>query len=219
MSYRIFKGPKIFLCCLFSVYFIFGALLQAHTAPTPKAEIQSTVDAILNVLKDNDLRMPANKEKRRSLIRSLISDRFDFVEMARRSLARHWKERTPEEKNEFITVFSDLLVTSYIGKIEKYTDERITYDKETIRSGNKYGVVGTTVITKDLTIPIDYKVIRKDNKWWVYDVVIEGVSFISTYRSQYNKIIKRESYAQLIVKMKNKLKESREDLGNTISSQ
>ncbi len=179
----------------------------AAAVNVPKAAVKSTIDSILDTLRDKNLSLPANKEERRNKIRVLLGSRFDFEEMAKRSLARHWKKRTLEEKKEFISIFSELLEASYIGKIEAYTDEKITYDKEVIKGNGKYGIVSTTIVTKKVDIPIDYKVILKNSKWWVYDIVIEGVSFISTYRSQYNKIIVKESYAKLIQKMKNKLDE------------
>jgi phospholipid transport system substrate-binding protein len=167
--------------------------------------VKSTVDTVLETLKDSELSRPDQKIERRKKISSAIRDMFDFDEMARRSLARHWKKRTAGEKKEFSSIFSDLLEASYIEKIEAYTDDKVTFDKEVIKGKGKYGVVGTTIITKDVDIPIDYKVKLKEGRWRVYDVVIEGVSFISTYRSQYNQIIVKESYASLIKKMKTKL--------------
>jgi phospholipid transport system substrate-binding protein len=193
----------VFILCMFS------ASLPANT---PSTEIKATIDSIMNILNDDNLKLSSNKAKRRSLIRSLITDRFDFVEMAKRSLARHWRERSPEEKQEFVSLFSELLEASYIGKIESYTSEKITYDKEILKGGNKYGVVSTSIITKDVTIPIDYKVIQRNNAWRVYDVVIEGVSFISTYRSQYNTIIKQKSFSHLIQTMQSKLIEVNAEL-------
>ncbi|HDK41322.1 MAG TPA: ABC transporter substrate-binding protein, partial [Nitrospirae bacterium] len=86
---------------------------------------------------------------------------------------------------------------------------KITYDKEVVRKGGKYAVVSTMIVTENVDIPIDYKVMLKTDKWWVYDIVIEGVSFVSTYRNQYNKIIMKQSYAKLIQKMKSKLEEVR----------
>ena len=133
--------------------------------------------------------------------------------MSKRILATHWKDRSKEEKDEFISVFSDLLMGSYIGKIESYTNEKVTYDKEILKGGGKYGMVNTQIITTNVNIPIDYKLIQKSNKWVVYDVVIEGVSFVSTYRSQYNKIITGESYASLIKQMKQKLDEENKKVG------
>lgn len=189
------------MCCL-------SLCAVRAAADTSTEAIKSTVDSVLEVLKDEKLSLPEKKRERRSKISTVIRDRFDFEEMAKRSLARHWNKRTPEEKKEFTKIFSDLLESSYISKIEDYTDEEVTYDREMTKGKGKYGLVSTTIKTKEVDIPIDYKVILKHGKWWVYDVVIEGVSFISTYRSQYNKIIVRESYAKLIQRMKSKLKES-----------
>jgi phospholipid transport system substrate-binding protein len=193
---------------ILSCYPVAGASLT-----TPTVAIKTTIDTILDTLKDKNLSLSSNKEKRRNKIRALIRDRFDFEEMAKRSLATHWNQRTPKEKEEFVSIFSELLEASYIGKIESYTNEKITYDKETTKEDNKYAAVNTSIVTPNVTIPIEYKVILKNNKWWIYDVVIEGVSFISTYRGQYNKIITGESYAKLVKKMKDKLNEEEKKLG------
>lgn len=184
----------------------------ASVPDTPKATIETTINAVLNTLKDNTLSSPQNKEKRRSKLRELIRSRFDFEEMAKRILARHWRERTVDEKKEFVSIFSELLESSYITKIEAYTNEKVTYDKETLNDDGKTGIVKTTIITSNANIPIDYKVIKKNNEWYVYDVIIEGVSFISTYRSQYEKIITSQSYAQLVQIMKDKLAEQTKKL-------
>jgi phospholipid transport system substrate-binding protein len=199
---------------LITISFILSCYPAAGASlTTPTISIKTTIDAILDTLKDKNLSLPSNKEKRRNKIRTLIRDRFDFEEMAKRSLATHWNQRTPKEKEEFVSIFSELLEASYMSKIESYTNEKITYDKETTIEDNRYAAVDTSIITPNVTIPIEYKVILKNNKWWVYDVVIEGVSFISTYRSQYNRIITGESYAKLIGKMRDKLNEEEKRLG------
>ncbi|MEF9476356.1 MAG: ABC transporter substrate-binding protein, partial [Candidatus Mariimomonas ferrooxydans] len=166
----------------FCSFVLFGT---GEAVSVPTAEIKLTIDSIVDVLKDKNLSLPSNKEERRGKIRTLINGRFDFKEMSKRILARHWKKRTPAEKKKFGSIFSGLLEASYIRKVEAYTDEKVIYGKEVIRGGGKYGAVSTTIATKKVDIPIDYKVILKDSKWWIYDIVIEGVSFISTYRSQY----------------------------------
>lgn len=186
-----------------------AGVTESGAASTPTESIKSTVDAVIDTLKDQNFANPGKKQARREKMRAQINERFDFEEMAQRSLARHWQPRTPAEKREFVEVFSDLIEASYISKIELYTDEKITYDRETIKGDGKYSVVSTKVITKNVNIPIEYKLILKDHKWWVYDVTIEGVSFISTYREQYNKIIVRESFEGLMKKMKNKVEEIR----------
>ena len=187
-------------------------MASAASADTATNAIKETVDGVLETLKDKNLSLPANKEKRRAKIRGLIRARFDFEEMARRTLATHWGKRTVQEKEDFISVFSDLLEYSYIGKIEGYTNEKVTYEKEQVKGKGKYALVKTSIVTSSVSIPIDYKLIMKKNTWLVYDVVIEGVSFISTYRSQYNKIITSESFASLIKKMKEKLNEEKKRL-------
>jgi phospholipid transport system substrate-binding protein len=203
---------SIVIVVLFSMIISVPSIAQAFDRPIDA--IRTTVDAVLNTMKDKTLSDPAKKEERRSKISALLRERFNFQEMAKRSLAKHWKERTPEEKKLFVDIFSDLLEASYIGKIEAYTDEKVRYDKEVIKKKDKYAVVSTSIVTKEVDIPIDYKVINKGKGWFVYDVVIEGVSFISTYRSQYNKVIIKESFASLIDKMKKKLEEVNSKEGN-----
>ncbi len=189
--------------------FTFSLFSVAIAAKTPTESMKSTVDGILHVMKDETLAVPAKKQERRDKMSALIRERFNFLEMSKRSLAKHWKKLTKEEKKEFVIIFSDLLEASYVGKIENYTDEKVTYDKEKIKGKGKYSVVNTTIVTKSVDIPIDYKLIFRKDKWWVYDIVIEGVSFISTYRSQYNKIIMKKSFPKLLENMRDKLKEVR----------
>lgn len=123
--------------------------------------------------------------------------------MAKRSLALFWKQRTPEEKKGFVSLYSDLLERSYIKKIENYSDEKIIYTDEKIDDG--YAIVKTKIITKrNVEIPIEYKLLKKNNKWDVYDVVIEGVSLVNNYRNQFSKIIRTSSYEELVKRMQNK---------------
>jgi phospholipid transport system substrate-binding protein len=200
------RMKRIISVLMFSAIFALN-IAASDAGQSPIVAMQSTIDSVLEIMRDKSLSVPDKKEERRARISAQLRERFHFKEMSKRSLAKHWKKRTPEEKAEFVKIFSDLLEASYISKIEAYTDEKITYDKETIKSKGKYSVVKTTIVTKTVEIPIDYKLISKKGKWWVYDVIIEGVSFVSTYRSQYNRIIKKESFAALIDSMKNKLKE------------
>jgi phospholipid transport system substrate-binding protein len=196
-----------FILLYFISLCILGVSTQANAAATPTVAISGTINSILDTLRDKELSQPSKETERREKIGILIRDRFDFKEMSKRSLARHWKKISSDDQKQFVSIFSDLLEASYTGKIEKYTDEKVTYDKEKLKGKGKYAVVSTSIVTKSVNIPIDYKLKLKNDKWWVYDVVIEGVSFVSTYRSQYNKIIIKESFAKLIEKMKTKLDE------------
>ncbi len=136
----------------------------------------------------------------------MISQRFDFEEMARRSLAVAWQQRTPQERKEFVGLYTDLLERSYMKRIEGYSNEKIVYLDEKI--DGTYAVVRTKIVTgRSVEIPIDYRLLDRNGKWLVYDVVIEGVSLVNNYRTQFSKIIRTSSYQELVKKMKNKQSE------------
>jgi len=166
-------------------------------------KVRSTVDGIINILREETLRSPGKKEERRALIRNLILKSFSFEEMSKRSLARHWRERSDEEKKEFIALFSDLIENSYIEKVERYTDEEIIYAGEKRKDGR--ALVKTIIISKGNEIPINYKLIKTTDDWMVYDIVIEGVSLVSNYRSQFISTIRATSYEELVVKLREKV--------------
>lgn len=181
--------------------------LQA-LAGEPTRQIKETIDSVLNILMDEELRAPQNLKKRRHLLRQIIHSRFDFQEMSKRSLGIHWTRRSPEEREEFIPLFSELLERSYINRIESYIDEKILYTGELIDDG--YATVKTRVILRDnIETPIDYRLMRKSSEWLVYDVIIEGVSLVNNYRIQFNRIINSDSYEGLIRRMRNRLEEER----------
>jgi|YNPBryunderm2012_1023409.scaffolds.fasta_scaffold03853_2 phospholipid transport system substrate-binding protein len=174
----------------------------AFSALSPKEQIKKTVDNVISILKDPKYKGEKNSHQRRTALRNEIGKVLDFEEMAKRSLGVYWKERTPQEKKEFVDLYKDLLIRSYSGKIESYTDEEIIYTDERIENG-KYAEVKTKIITKDKKeIPIDYKLYFNGKEWKVYDLVIEGVSLVSNYRSQFNKIIRNHSYQDLVKRMK-----------------
>ena len=198
----------------FFLLHIIASLMLCQTAVAESGSnaiesVRTTVEVVLDVMKDESLSDPEKSRERRDKIKALIRARFDFREMSKRALARHWKKRAPEEQDEFVDLFSDLLQHTYISKVEAYTNEKVMYDKEIIRKRGRYSIVKTSILSKDIIIPIDYRLIRKDDKWLVYDVLVEGVSIISNYRSQYNNILSRQSYAELIQKMKDKLEKAK----------
>jgi phospholipid transport system substrate-binding protein len=195
-----------------------AALLLA-VAPGPAAagevteQLRSSIDRVLESLRDPRLKAPGRTGERRARIRQVIRDRFDFAEIARRALATHWAARTPEEQRAFVALFSDLLERSYIDKIEAYSEERILYVGE--RAEGDFAEVRTRLEgQKNLDFPVDYRLFRRDGKWWVYDVIIEGVSLVGNYRTQFNKIIRTSSYPELLRRMQAKLEgETADDLG------
>ena len=142
---------------------------------------------------------------RREKLREAIGKRFNYKQMVMRSLARDWNNRTPKEQKEFQELFKRLLENSYASKIESYSDEQIDYIGEIVKG--KYALVKTEIVRRDSTIEVNYKLILDNGEWKVYDFVIEGVSMIRNYRSQFTKIIRKESFDALVQRLSAKIEE------------
>ena len=172
-------------------------------AGAPTDQLRGRIERVLKIL-DPEARLDGKSEERRAAIRTVAQETFDFREISQRALARHWQARTPAEKDEFTALFADLLERSYIGQIEQYSGgEKIAYVSESVEGG--LALVRTKLITKAGTeIPVDYKLHQVGANWLVYDVSIEGVSLVSNYRAQFDRIIRGSSYKQLAEKLKAK---------------
>ena len=181
---------------------------MAATPTNPKDVVQTAVTRVIAVLQqaeidrsESDQGGRLSGERHRTEIRRIASELFDFDDMARRTLSRHWLARSADEQAEFVGLFTALLERSYIGRIESYSGEKIVYLGETVDDG--YAVVKSRVMTRRRTeTPVDYRLQLRDGRWRVYDVLIDGVSFVSTYRSEFNRIIQLSSYASLVDKMR-----------------
>jgi len=181
-------------------------LAGVAVAGPPTDQLRTQIDRVIKTLEDPALQKEGKALERRKAVRRIAEDIFDFGETAKRSLARHWQTRTPAEREEFVQLFADLLERSYISKVELFNGERITFTGETI--DGDLALVRTRIITKQGTeIPVDYRLHKKGDRWLVYDVIIEGVSLIANYRTQFNKIIQTSSYQELVKKMKTKQEE------------
>ena len=167
-------------------------------------QVKGTVDQVLKVLADPTLKSEQKTKERRAKLRKTVLERFDFSEMSKRSMGRYWQERTPEERNNFVRLFTDLLERAYVDRVEGYTGEQILYLEETA-DGN-YSEVRTKIVTKrNQEIPIQYRLQNSNSKWEVYDIVVEGVSLVNNYRTQFSKIIRTSSYQDLVKKMQAKV--------------
>jgi phospholipid transport system substrate-binding protein len=170
-------------------------------AGAPTDQLRSQVDRVLKLLEDPALQAPDKARERRAAVRKVADEIFDFGETARRALGRHWAARTPEERDEFVRLFGDLLERSYISKIELYGGEKIQYIGD--RIDGETALVQSKLLTKNGSeVPIEYRMLKKAERWLVYDVVIEGVSLVANYRTQFNKIIQTSSFQELVKKMK-----------------
>jgi len=176
------------------------ALVTAGTAVAgePTDQVRRSVDEVLKIVQSQP-----DGPARRTAVRQAANRLFDFEETAKRALGPHWQQRTPAEHEEFVRLFSDLLEAAYVGKIDLYQGEKITYVGETV-DGDQ-ATVKTRIVTKQGNeVPVDYRLSREKDRWRVYDVIIEGVSLVADYRTQFNKIIQTSSYDDLVKRMRAK---------------
>jgi phospholipid transport system substrate-binding protein len=173
-------------------------------AGQPAEQLFASIDRVLKLLDDPALKEHARAEERRQAIRRVAGEIFDFEEIARRSLARHWEARTPSERDEFVQLLRNLLERSFIGKLDSYNGEKVAVLSEAI-DGDE-ATVKTQVVTQQGAdvIPVDYRMVRRGDHWRACDIVIGGVSLVKNYRAQFDKIIQRTSYAQLVKQVREK---------------
>jgi phospholipid transport system substrate-binding protein len=184
-------------------------LLVVVAAPTVHAgpavdTLKAGVDRALKVLEDPSLKGESHAADRRKQLRDIADGLFDFEEMSKRTLATHWQKRTPDERQQFSTLFADLLENTYFNQIDTYSGGgSVKYGAETI-NGDQATVRTVIVTSKGTEIPADYRMHQKNGKWLVYDVSIEGVSLVNNYRAQFNQIIQRGGYAELVQRLQKK---------------
>ena len=182
---------------LMATLFACALLAPLAQAGEPSEVVRKGIHGLLEILGQPDLKAPEKKAERRNRMRKIIHRHFDFEEMSRRSLARAWRKRTPEEKTEFIELFSYFMERNYAGTLESYTNEKVVLGKESI--DEEFAKVNTVIITMDKKeVDIVYRLHKVGGEWRVYDVVVEGVSLVKNYRDQFRSIIRRTSYANLV---------------------
>jgi phospholipid transport system substrate-binding protein len=166
-------------------------------------QLRQTIDQVVAILKDPQLKGDGKKNERRVKLRQVISQRFDFTEMAKRSLGSHWRRLSPEQQKEFVKLFTRLLEDAYLDKIESYNGEKVQYLNE--RQEDNYAEVATKIIdNRGQAFSIDYRLYNVNGDWKVYDVVIEDISLVNNYRSQFNRVLSRSSYEELLERMREK---------------
>ena len=176
-------------------------LVAPAIAGEPTDQLKSSIDQVIKVLEDPALKSEGSTQRRRAAIREVAGETFDFGEAAKRSLGKHWQGLSEQEREEFTGLFADLLERGYITRIEEYSGEKIVYAGDNVDAGA--ATVKTRFTMKNGTeIPVDYRMLRKGERWRVYDVSVEGLSLVSNYRGQFNRIIESSSYQDLVKKMK-----------------
>ncbi len=172
-------------------------------AGVPTEKVKETTDKIIAIVSDPALKDPAKEKERREQIRRSVDEMCDWQEMSRRSLGRYWAQRSEQEKKEFIQLFGQLLERTYIDKVEGYSGEKVIYTGE--RVDGDYAEVEVKIVTKKNTeIPVVYKLRSRGQRWWAYDMVIEGVSLVNNYRTQFSDIMAKSSFEGLMKKLREK---------------
>jgi phospholipid transport system substrate-binding protein len=186
------------------LYLFFSILLPAPArAGGPTDQVRGTVDKVLTIVRSSHPTSKAQMEAQRAQLVEVIYPRFDFAEMAKRSLGRHWAGRTPDEQREFVTIFAAMLGRSYADNIESYTSQNVLYTRES--EDQNYAQVDTKIVTENRPpLSINYKLQSVDKVWKVYDLVIEDISVVNNYRSQFDRVIARSSFEELVRVMKEK---------------
>ena len=191
------------LLCAFKLVLAILLLSTSAHAGLATDQIKATVDKALVVLRDPKLKPAAKTKERRDQLKQILFARFDFTEMAKRSLGANWRRRTPQEQEEFVRLFTAVLERAYADIIESYSEEQIVYMNERIDA--EYADVNSKILTgKGQEYTINYKAHMVGNEWKVYDVVAENVSLVNNYRSQFTRVISKDSYEELVRRLKDK---------------
>jgi phospholipid transport system substrate-binding protein len=174
-------------------------VINPANAGAPTEQIQTGIEKVMTILKDPKLQAESKKKE----LREVIYPKFDFTEMAKRSLGSHWQRRTAEEQKEFVRLFTDLIEGAYMTNLDGYQGEKVVIGGEKL--DKDFAEVSTKILSKKgEEIAVNYKLRQAGSEWKIYDVVIENISLVNNYRSQFNRVIARSSFDELIVKMKDR---------------
>jgi phospholipid transport system substrate-binding protein len=179
-----------------------SAPLTHAATESPTEVVRMTINEVIRVLEDPALKAPSKLLPRRRLLEEIIAGRFDYEEMSRRSLAAHWAPLSETQRAEFVELFKSFLSDRYAEKVEGYSGEQVLYLSERIEGD--YAEVRTRLRSSKVEIPIDYRLYLKDGRWYAYDMIVDGISLVRNYRSQFQKIIRSESYDGLVRRLRDR---------------
>jgi len=187
---------------VFSTLVVLAVLfpVQGAWAGAPTDQLREGVDRVFKILRDPDMAGETNAVQRRKAILAAAGTIFDFGEMAKRSLGQHWTARTPAERTQFVGLFTELMQHSYIAKVDQHGGAKMVYRGETV-DGDHAAVRTTIPLSSGSEMPLEYRMHSRDARWQVYDLSIDGISLVSNYRAQFNKVIRLESYETLVAKL------------------
>jgi phospholipid transport system substrate-binding protein len=208
LSRLLVDAARAVLCPILKVvqFVVVGLLIFAGipslAAESPTEVVRTTINDVIRILEDKELKAPANLLPRRRLLEEVIAQRFDYGEMSKRALAANWTPLTNEQRDEFVDLFKAFLSDRYAAKIEGYSGEQVSYLSE--RMEGQFAEVRTKLVSRKVDIPMDYRLINKAGRWYAYDIIVDGVSLVKNYRSQFTTIIRSSSYEELVHRLRNR---------------
>jgi phospholipid transport system substrate-binding protein len=187
-------------------------LMDRAAAGEPTDLIKRTTDEVLKILEDPQFQGPEKQAQKQQRLHQIAEDVFNWEEMAKRALATHWQGLSPQQRQEFVGLFRDLVERTYMTRLEQAVTERrdIQYLGEQVE-GSRAVVKTKAITTRNLEVPLDYRLTKSGDRWKVYDVLVEGVSLVNNYRSQFNRVVTTSSYDALVERLKNRQIESAAD--------
>ncbi len=181
---------------------VLSVVALAADADSATQAVKVTIDQVMQLLANDDLKSPERAEEKRTLLKQVIGERFDYEEMGKRTLGFHWRKLNDTQQKEFVLLFQDFLSNTYASNVDGYSGEQVEYLKE--RRKGDFAEVQTKVISPKIVIPLNYRLLKKSGNWMVYDVVIDGVSLVKNFRGQFARIIKGDSFQGLLDKLREK---------------
>jgi phospholipid transport system substrate-binding protein len=197
------KWPTLFMLLILAILIVIIIPIRTLAA-VPLDTVKTNVNGLLDVLRDPKLKGEAGKKLKEQKIEAAADKLFDYVELSKRTLGLNWNKFSPEQRKEFVELYRTILKNAYVDKITSYTNERVDFTKEVALSETT-AEVQSVIVSKGGETPIYYRVMKKETDWKVYDVVIEGVSLISNYRTQFREILGNNQPENLLETLRKKV--------------
>ena len=204
---QVFSPLRVKVCRVLALFLMVLVVSVFHSVSVVAAEsgsgteaVKKTLDQVLAILADEQFKQPDRSKDRIAALEKIIGERFDYEEMGKRVLGREWKKLDGVQQKEFVGLFRKFLLSIYTGNVGSYSGEQVEYIKE--RRKGKFSEVQTKIISKKLEIPIAYRLLKKSSRWWIYDVVIDGISLVRNFHSQFSRIIKAKGFSGLLDKLR-----------------
>jgi|YelNatPaOPRAMG01_1025707.scaffolds.fasta_scaffold05448_13 phospholipid transport system substrate-binding protein len=211
LAYRPITAFLVTSLVVAALSLVGGSASLARAATDPMTVVKTVVDQALEVLKDHQTPLPQRQQK----LRELVNKNFDFRAMARSALGYHWRNITPEQREEFTKAFTAFVQDSYLSRMQDYSGQQV----EVVSSrsqGDGYAEVMTKIVQNGKQpVPVDYLLHRKDDGWRIYDVTVDNISIIANYRNQFNRVVNNQGFDKLLQDLKNKQAELAARLGNS----